>query len=93
MNKGEAHHALKRAIHFHRRGDFRDRIGEGQHYRMAGLNLLTAIIVYWNTMKLGQVVLWRRRAGLPIQDELLMHVSPMGWEHINLTAEYRWAIP
>ena len=38
LNKGEAHHALKRAINFHQRGELRDRTGEGQHYRIAGLN-------------------------------------------------------
>src|SRR3546814_1556923 len=38
LNKGEAHHALKRAISFHRRGEIRDRSGEGQHYRIAGMN-------------------------------------------------------
>src|SRR3546814_9981934 len=43
LNKGEAHHALKRAISFHRRGEIRDRSGEGQHYRIAGMNLLAAI--------------------------------------------------
>ena len=53
LNKGEAHHALKRAINFHQRGELRDRTGEGQHYRVAGLNLLAAIIIYWNTLKLG----------------------------------------
>ncbi len=26
-----------------------DRSSEGQHYRMAGLNLLAAIVIYWNT--------------------------------------------
>ncbi|RWM40156.1 MAG: hypothetical protein EOR76_36035 [Mesorhizobium sp.] len=26
LNKGEAHHALKRAISFHRRGEIRDRV-------------------------------------------------------------------
>ena len=52
LNKGEAHHALKRAIDFHQRGELRDRTGEGQHYRIAGLNLLAAIIIYWNTQKL-----------------------------------------
>ncbi|WP_456304294.1 hypothetical protein [Acetobacter oryzoeni] len=24
---------------------------------------------------------------------LLAHVSPLGWEHINLTGEYRWLKP
>ena len=90
LNKGEAHHALKRAINFHQRGELRDRTGEGQHYRVAGLNLLAAIIIYWNTLKLGDAVFARRQAGLEIPAELLAHVSPLGWEHINLTGEYRW---
>ena len=66
LNKGEAHHALKRAINFHQRGELRDRTGEGQHYRVAGLNLLAAIIIYWNTLKLGDAVFARREAGLEI---------------------------
>ena len=90
LNKGEAHHALKRAINFHQRGELRDRTGEGQHYRVAGLNLLAAIIIYWNTLKLGEAVFARGQAGIEIPDELLAHVSPLGWEHINLTGEYRW---
>ena len=27
-----------------------------QHYRMAGLNLLAAIVIYWNTAHLGEAV-------------------------------------
>ena len=90
LNKGEAHHALKRAINFHQRGELRDRTGEGQHYRVAGLNLLAAIIIYWNTLKLGDTVFTRQTAGLETPAEFLTHVSPLGWEHINLTGEYRW---
>lgn len=91
MNKGEAHHALKRAISLGRRGEIRDRTTEGQHYRLAGLNLLAAIIVYWNTAKLGEVIATLEQAGAPPDSALLAHVSPLGWEHINLTGEYRWA--
>ena len=90
LNKGEAHHALKRAISFHRRGEIRDRSGEGQHHRIAGMNLLAAIIIFWNTMKLGEVVNSRAVGGAAIPPDLLAHVSPLGWEHINLTGEYRW---
>jgi hypothetical protein len=90
LNKGEAHHALKRAISFHRRGEIRDRSGEGQHYRIAGMNLLAAIIIFWNTMKLDEVVNTRAASGTHIAPDLLAHVSPLGWEHINLTGEYRW---
>ncbi len=90
LNKGEAHHALKRAISFHRRGEIRDRSGEGQHYRIAGMNLLAATIIFWNTMKLGEVVDSRAVDGIVVPPDLLAHVSPLGWEHINLTGEYRW---
>ena len=41
LNKGEAHHALKNALRIGRQGEIRDRTAAGQHYRMAGLNLLT----------------------------------------------------
>ncbi|UXT61275.1 Tn3 family transposase (plasmid) [Agrobacterium fabrum] len=93
LNKGEAHHALKRAISFHRRGEIRDRSAEGQHYRIAGMNLLAAIIIFWNTMKLGEVVARKKREGKQLSPDLLAHISPLGWEHINLTGEYRWPKP
>ena len=90
LNKGEAHHALKNALRIGRRGEIRDRSSEGQHYRMAGLNLLAAIVIYWNTVLLGEAVRQRKRAELPVKPELLAHISPLGWAHILLTGEYRW---
>ena len=90
LNKGEAHHALKRAISFHRRGEIRDRTSDGQHHRIAALNLLAAIIIYWNSWKLGEVLGRMMEAGQAPAPDLLPHVSPLGWEHINLTGEYRW---
>lgn len=90
LNKGEAHHALKNALRIGRQGEIRDRTAEGQHFRMAGLNLLAAIIIYWNTKHLGLAVTGRRRAGLDCSPDLLAHISPLGWAHILLTGEYRW---
>ena len=56
LNKGESHHALKNALRIGRQGEIRGRCRttEGQHYRMAGLNLLTVIVIYWNTARLGE---------------------------------------
>jgi len=68
----------------------RDRTTEGQHFRIAGLNLLTAIIIYWNTKQLGFAVAARQKAGLDTPAYLLSHISPLGWAHIILTGEYRW---
>lgn len=90
LNKGEAHHALKNALCIGRQGEIRDRTTEGQHYRIAGLNLLTAIIFYWNTLHLGQAVEARRRKGFDAPDHLLVHISPLGWAHILLTGQYLW---
>ena len=90
LNKGEAHHALKGALRIGRQGEIRDRTTEGQHFRIAGLNLLTAIIIYWNTKQLGKAVIKRQKAGLDCSPELLAHISPLGWAHILFTGEYHW---
>jgi TnpA family transposase len=90
LNKGEAHHALKNALRIGRQGEIRDRTSEGQHFRMAGLNLLAAIVIYWNTKHLGQAVASRRRESLDCSPHHLAHISPLGWAHILLTGEYRW---
>ena len=90
LNKGEAHHALKNALRIGRQGEIRDRTSEGQHFRIAGLNLLAAIIIFWNTKHLGNAVTQRKHDGLECPPELLAHISPLGWAHILLTGEYRW---
>lgn len=90
LNKGEAHHALKSALRIGRQGEIRDRTAEGQHCRIAGLNLLTAIIICWNTKHLGNAVAARERTGLECPPKLLAHISPLGWAYILLTGEYRW---
>ena len=90
LNKGEAHHALKNALPTGRQGETRDRTTEGQHFRIAGLNLLAAIVIYWNTDNhLGHAVMRRTRAGFTTPKDLLAHISSLGWAHILLTGEYR----
>jgi hypothetical protein len=31
-----------------------------------------------------------RQQGQDVPDDLLAHISPLKWEHINLTGDYRW---
>jgi TnpA family transposase len=90
LNKGEAKNALSRAVCFHRRGMVHDRTFDDQRLRAGGLNLVVAAIVYWNTVYLEQAVATLSAAGLHIPDGLLQHLSPLAWEHIVLTGEYRW---
>ena len=62
---------------------------ENQRYRASGLNLVVAAIVLWNTAYLERVVQALRDTG-NADDSLLPHLSPLGWEHINLTGDYSW---
>jgi len=90
LNKGEAKNALARAVFFNRFGEVRDRSFEDQRYRVSGLNLVVAAIVLWNTVYLERAVKTLRREGRAVDDNLLQHFSPLGWEHINLTGDYIW---
>jgi TnpA family transposase len=91
LNKGEAEHALKRAVFFHRLGELRDRTFENQRHRASGLNLMVAAIVLWNTVYLGRAVEALRDAGEEIPAELLPHIAPLSWEHVSLTGDYVWS--
>src|SRR6266567_1396083 len=90
LNKGEAKNALSRAVCFHRRGMVQDRTFDDQRLRAGGLNLVVAAIVLWNTVYLERAVETLRASGTAVPDELLQHLSPLAWEHIVLTGEYRW---
>ncbi len=65
--------------------EIRDRSFEQQRYRASGLNLVTAAIVLWNTVYLERAANALRGHGQAVDDGLLQYLSPLGWEHINLT--------
>ena len=90
LNKGEARNALARAVFFNRLGEIRDRSFDQQSYRASGLNLVTAAIVLWNTVYIERAIEAQREVGKSIDDDLLQYLSPLGWEHINLTGDYVW---
>jgi len=48
LNKGEAKHALTRAVYFNRLGEIRDRTFENQLHRASGLNLVVGAIILGN---------------------------------------------
>src|SRR3546814_20202166 len=80
LNKGEARNALARAVFFNRLGEIRDRTFENQRHRASGLNLVSASIILWNTVYLGRAADYLRRQGRDIDDALLSHEAPLGWE-------------
>src|SRR3712207_9397153 len=92
LNRGESRNSLARAVFLHRLGEIRDRTYENQRHPASGLNLLVAPIVLWNTRYLGRAVAALREVE-DVPDHLLAHLSPLGWEHVNLTGDYVWAAP
>ena len=72
-------------------GRLRDRNAESQSHRASGLALVVAAITLWNTAYLSRALDTPRRRGEVVPDELLAHVAPLGWQHINLTGDYLWA--
>ena len=90
LNKGEAKNALARAVFFNRLGEMRGRSFENQRYRASGLTLGSGRV---HSLEYG---LFKPRDsgpeahGLSVGDNLLQHLSPLGWEHANLTGDCVW---
>ena len=59
-------------------------------FRPETSNVTMPAIILWNTRYLGRAVAALREAE-EVPDHLLAHLSPLGWEHVNLTGDYVWA--
>jgi hypothetical protein len=81
--------SLARAVFIHRLGEIRDRTYENQQHRASGLNFIVTAIILWNTRYLERAVAALRLME-DVPDHLLAHLSPLGWEHVNLTGDYVW---
>jgi hypothetical protein len=53
-------------------------------------NLVVSAIAHWNTIYIERAVTPLRSVHREIPDHLLRHISPLSWEHINLTGIYTW---
>jgi TnpA family transposase len=89
LNKGEAMNALARALFFGKRGELRERALQDQLQRASALNILINAISVWNTVYLSEAIKVSRGKDW-FNENLLNHISPLGWEHINFLGEYRF---
>ncbi|HFJ6380362.1 TPA: Tn3 family transposase, partial [Enterococcus faecium] len=89
LNKGEAMNGLARAIFFGKQGELRERTIQHQLQRASALNIIINAISIWNTLHLTTAVEYKKRTG-SFNEDLLHHMSPLGWEHINLLGEYHF---
>lgn len=78
-----ASHYLRRAVFFHRRGEIRGRTLENQSFRASGLSLITAAIIYRNTVYRDQAPKHLRTRGAGFQTSTLpMWRAPRLGTHI-----------
>ncbi|SFI12820.1 MULTISPECIES: Tn3 family transposase [unclassified Bacillus (in: firmicutes)] len=89
LNKGEAMNGLARAIFFGKQGELRERTIQHQLQRASALNIIINAISIWNALHLTKAVEYQKRIG-SFNEDLLHHMSPLGWEHINLLGEYHF---
>ena len=60
-------------------------------FKHDSLLVVTAIIL-WNTRYLERVFAALKERGNPVREDLIPHISPLAWEHINLTGDYVWKL-
>ena len=87
LNKGEAMNALAKNIFFGKRGVFMEREMQDQLQRASALNILINAICVWNTVYLQKAIDYLKSKN-NLDENLLKHISPLGWEHINFLGEY-----
>jgi len=90
LNKGEAMNALARAIFFGKRGELRERELQDQLQRASALNIIINAISIWNTTYLQKAVEYLQ-SNNELDEKLLKHIAPLGWEHINILGEYNFS--
>lgn len=88
LNKGEAMNGLARAIFFGKQGELRERTIQSQLQKASALNLIINSINIWNTLYLEKAINYKESIGDHIDYNLISHISPLGWEHINMLGEY-----
>jgi TnpA family transposase len=91
--RGESVHQLERVIHA---GPIRVDRGRRRDEKVmisGALTLLTNAVIAYNTWKLHQVIARCRESGQPVpSDEILAHIAPIGFRHINFQGVYRFPL-
>jgi TnpA family transposase len=84
----ESRHRLARKICHGERGQIRQRHREGQEDQLAALGLVLNAVVLWNSRYLDAIVAELRSRGVPVRDEDVARLSPLGHAHVNCLGRY-----
>jgi len=88
LNKGEYRHKLPRWVFFADQGEFTVSDYEEIMNKVSCLSLVSNAILYWNTLKISDIVQSLRNQGEIIHDEALAHISLMPFKHVIPNGTY-----
>lgn len=88
LNKGEYRHKLPRWIFFADQGEFTTGDYEEIMNKASSLSFVSNAILYWNTIKINDVVEQLRQQGEDIDDETLSHISLLPYKHVLPNGTY-----
>ena len=82
LNKGEYRHRLPRRIFFADQGEFTTGDYEAIMNKASSLSLVSNAILYWNTLKIHDIVEHLRLQGELIDSDTLSHISLLPFRHV-----------
>lgn len=88
LNKGEYRHKLPRWIFFADQGEFTTGDYEEIMNKASSLSFVSNAILYWNTIKINDIVEQLRQQGEAIDDETLSHISLLPYKHVLPNGTY-----
>ena len=88
LNKGEYRHKLPRRIFFADQGEFTTGDYEEIMNKASCLSLVSNAILYWNTIKINEIVENLRSQGEDIDKETLSHISLLPFRHVVPNGTY-----
>jgi TnpA family transposase len=90
LNRGESYHQLRRAVSYANDGKLRLKTEYEQQLWEECSRLVTHCIIYYNATILSNLLAHKEGMGDHRGAELLKHVSPVAWQHINLHGRYEF---
>lgn len=91
LARGELFNAMARACFFRRRGVLYERTLRAQLHTASCLIVMMAGCQVWTIVYLWAAIQTLRSQGEDLPDELLAHLSPTMWKHINLLGHYHFS--
>jgi TnpA family transposase len=88
LNKGEHRHQLARCIFFANQGKFQ--VGDYEEIinKASCLSLVSNAVLYWNTVKMTEIINQLKQNGETMSDETLTHISLLSHKHLITMGTY-----